>query len=592
MGVLPFSRSASPAENSRQTLNWSSGHPQHVEIQGGGILLPQGCLSTAGLDAQGAGQYLFKIKYATAGDAIRVVRSDGRTVVNWHYLDDQDGRMRLVCDLANVTLAQSVSDTLAQSVSDVPVPFVGVSHWLRIVIGANVVRWWIGVDGTNWGSGGAPVVVDTIGVQQLTMAAAERERAAELEVERAQFQPFAATGLDLQLPQAVLSVGGARSYERWLARVTATRPAELELGSWLAACAWRQLSHGGIGPESPQLAELIVREAFHQQLPARGQIQLLQQIEQLLEPSESFHERFQHWFLRLGRAALDEPQPRPFLRIRRGVMEAGVPLPGELWERLITAELLALLDDQSWPEVVRLCERLNYFEVRHSADVAAWAASQATPEHQDSSSLTVRHRRSWRELLVQEASSALYRAEAELRAATGAKEWKSACEIIARSAFDELEGYAEVAGDERLLMSWPAIIDDSFSRSEPLQRAMQSHSDVANLRAEQAIAAGDVQQARTVATKFHGTSAASRVNRWLAKRAITAGWFEAGRRRFQSSLRSEDARTAMGQLPVSQAVAQILAGAPKPLQDDGDSTATVDDLTLGVAELRNGNPTG
>ena len=559
-GDLPSQFLRPQATKGGLPMSWSPDDSLTPSETTDAIVIPGGTAHSTSLQAQTPGEYVLRIDHAEPGDSLQLTDRHGEFIARWEYVAQAE--VQGICLLSGFRAGDAVP-----SMRDGPLPCLHDGHWFRIVIGAGVIRWWIGVDGAAWGLGSQPLVVPTADLGRLTVTAKREERPANLAIVESQFRAFRSflnTG-GKPLPKAALTGVQHVGYDEWLARVLAACPASASAERWVEACAAAQLAQGGIGRESLDLADEIVRRAILSNRSVAECIVLLNQLSLLFPPTEASQARIDKWFVRLGLSTLERPDARPLSQVRRGLIGAGWPLNPNGWKRLVTAELLLMLEAREWTQVIQFCEMLRYFGVDQQIEPFDWSVSYALRMAQRSSSLpsssfSIKQHRSWRDLLVEEANSNLYRAEAELRSAIENGQWREACNVIARySSAEPIPGYAAVSDDDRLLMSWPAIVEDVLSRHRSLRDSMQeTFSDLAKMRVEQAFRTGDEQLAKSVATHFAGTKGAGRANRWLAERALSVGWLETSKHRFRLAFDDESGSSETALRPAESVLDRFL----------------------------------
>ncbi|MEX1040602.1 MAG: PQQ-binding-like beta-propeller repeat protein [Pirellulaceae bacterium] len=235
--------------------------------------------------------------------------------------------------------------------------------------------------------------------------------------------------------------------------------------------------------------------------------------------------------------------------------------------------LVRAIHEQQGERVIRACERVRAHyqtdpaKLGREHPVVGWAGSMAARmiNRPISDRFYVSDQR-WRWLLVEELSKEAYNISAELNAALEGEAFEDACKVITRIPPEAAFGLAPSAVDGRHLFSLPAAISMAIRNHRPLREAMhEGFSEIANLRANQAIADGNVAAAELVTLQFLGTDGATKAHVWLGDQAVAAGRFTQAMGHYRQAERS-----AFG--PVGSALRARLRmlGGANEAQADGD----------------------
>lgn len=407
--------------------------------------------------------------------------------------------------------------------------------WIRLLYGCGRLRWWISSDGVHWAEphdypADTPGNVSHVGIHHVARRTGCRIKLKGLSFRR--LDQLAGLVNDATVQRAP-TIADAPSIAAWLLRASEKVPERVEMPAWRIACALRTLGRGCPRQLALDLVNRVLDEAASSDASVEQRLDLLDEVAHLLNIRDD-HNSLNSLIARyhnVGRDAYRREERLPFSTVRKRLMEA--PLSERLnlsvaIPELIRIELLELLYAARWRETAEFCRRLKFFQQHQQVPLVPWAESVArmqTPR-QFSGDSVVRMRDQWRHPYEEELSKRTYNVLAELRALLDGEAYDDAARMIASIDPTSVNGVAPISNDRELLVSLPAAIRLLVGESPQLKEVLVNQfGPLAELRVQQAIAAGDVAGVRMAAIQFGATPAAALAHRWLGDRALSAGWF-------------------------------------------------------------------
>lgn len=542
-------RVANPAE-----LEWEYDLPEGVSLD----KLPDGRVelrageraqdAQAGTAVCGAGlhEFIFEVEDADVGTGVYLGDREGRQLCRLAFFRDRETGRATFGPLHPSGRETDRSHDVRRRV----VPYAGRHQWLRVTLGAGVLKYWTSGDGVHWSQtapGAQPMEGDCrqVGLYCLSHDKARAIKLRSIEVRRLD----ALTSLvpDTVLGQADLvfedegdAFVKAGDLDTWEQAVARTLTPDREPNVWWRACALRTLAAGpDVGLAQPLLDRLLERT-----LAETGGLET--GVETLEDAALVCHsgdaravDRLRWHYERFGRTAARRGEPEPFSAISRALVGSS------LWpERRIPAfsdyllrhELFTKIGDDRWEEVAGLCQRLEHWGRTqhdepplsgHARHLVRWAAAQAAghvpgvgAERPAGVPLE------WRHPLLQRLSRENYNVLAELQETLKAQAYREACQVISTSVGRERLGLLPDGKDPRLWVSLPLAVESAMREHPALRETMQDDfGPLGELRIKQATAAGDAATVEAAALQFHGTQAARAAHLWLGDRSLSAGRF-------------------------------------------------------------------
>jgi outer membrane protein assembly factor BamB len=416
-------------------------------------------------------------------------------------------------------------------------PSVGGRHWVRLVYGSSMIRWWLSVDGRHWAEAeplrNPPTNLTHLGLHCVTNAECG------VTLRRIRLTPLTAiTALaDPHLRHRVWLPDAAKAPKDiadWIAQTTELQPSGSSINAWRRSAAVQTLASGCPAPLGIALLDLLLDDAAARELPLEEQLRLLDQAALLADLYDN-QQRLQAWvdrYHRLGLAAAAEHDGRAFSSIRTALMRSPINTirPIDVFHsQAIGEELVQLVYAGDWPRTARFCQKIRFFHLQAKVPLFEWsemAAAKRTPEGLSKDLLT-RLPETWRNMLIERQSKDVYNVAAELLALLDSDAFDDAARMIARLDPRHLPGIAVDERDDRLLASLPALITMADRRHPQLRTAVVSQqAALADLRLREQMAQHDADGVALVALQFPGTTAVSKAHAWLGDRALTSGWFE------------------------------------------------------------------
>jgi len=419
---------------------------------------------------------------------------------------------------------------------------------IRLLYVCGRLRWWISSDGVHWAEthdypAETPGNLSHVGIHHVARRAGCGIRLKRLSFRR--LDRFAGL-VDQAILQQAPTITDAPTIAKWLVRASERVPEHVEMSAWRRACALRTLGAGCSRQLGLDLVNRLLDDAASSSAAVEDRLDLLDEVAHFLNIRDD-HNALKSLIARYHDAGWDayrSEQRLPYSAVRRRLMEA--PFSERLNLRVadpesIRIELLELLYSSHWQEAVEFCRRLRFFQQHQQVPLVSWAESVARKQlpRRFSGETFVRMRDQWRHPYEEELSKRTYNVLAELRALLDGEAYDDAARMIASIDPTSVRGVAPISDDRKLLVSLPAAVRLSVSESPQLQEVLVNQfGPLAELRVQQAIAAGDVSGVRLAAIQFGATPAAALAHRWLGDRALSGGWFAQAVAEYQRAERS------------------------------------------------------
>jgi len=486
------------------------------------------------------------------------------------YFADRDGRPLIrLAFFRDRTTGESTFGLLHPSRREIDrshdarhvVPFAGRRQWLRVILGAGVIKYWTSGDGVHW-SRTAPAVLAVEGECRrigLYTLAHDKPRAIKLRsIEVRRLEAMASLLPDTVRQQVDLLFEGERetflkagSLDAWEERVAELQTPDVEAEQWWCACSLATLAAGPNLTLGRPLLDGLIQRLLSETWQLEPGLQMLEEAALFCYSSDrQVAERLGSHYVQFGRRLARRGEPRPFTRISQAMMRAPLWTDGRIGvfsDHLLRHELFTLIDQERWPEVAGLSQRLTHWNQvqadspplgKHAAHLSAWAAAQAAGHvPADGRDAPAGVPLAWRHPLVERLSKEGYNVLAELNATLKARAFRDACQVISVSAGIETLGLLPDARDPRLWAPLPAAMESTMREYPALRETMQQEfGPLGKLRVKQAIAAGDVAAVELAALQFCGTNAARHAAAWLGDRSLASGRFAEAFEHYQNSL--------------------------------------------------------
>jgi outer membrane protein assembly factor BamB len=569
--------------------------------------------ATAAVGPDGLHQYVFEVEDASPGSGVMLANVHGDALARLGFSGTPDGQLVMgVQELRGREAKKYYAPVDKQAA-----PFVGHRHWVRLLLGAGMFRVWTSPDGLTWSLvpelvGHLPGACHRIG---LYLGPEVRPRSITLrQVQVCRFEL-----LDSLVPEALFQ--RARTADewdniyRWTAVAEKNRPDDVAESAWLRACTLRTLAEGCLG----ELGQMLVMRLAEDWVAEPGDVELqcrrVGELLPLLDATSVNHYKLPRIFEQIGRALIDQRDPKAFTHMQQAMVSLPFLQAEELplyLSPVLRFELLLAVYENRWSDVADLCRRVQYFMRMRAYDgwlvagdaqlafLLEWAASLAAANLPSSSAdvaakpalelmlpaaalaragmknpalaarraaLLWKLRKTGRHLPVNTAHPLLehfdretYSSAVDFQTALGEHAYREASQFITRAPPALGERLFPSADDPQWRTSLPVTFEMALDESPELLRTLQQEfGPLGELRAKQAIAAGDAAAVKTVALAFPRTEAAALAYRWLGDRELSGGHLPQATGHFQEALHSAAAETR-GDLTARLRLAGALAG--------------------------------
>lgn len=457
---------------------------------------------------------------------------------NWVLRYVRDNRTGQLC-----LLARGNDDHRGQDFPPLHVamlPGVSGRHWVRLVCGPSMIRWWMSSDGQHWAEAD-PLRNPPPNLTHLGLHCAAGPKCG-VTLRQIRFTPLTAiTALaDPELRQRVLLAdapndpNAPKDIAAWIARTTEFQPSGSSVDAWRRSAAVQTLAAGCAAPLGSALLDLLLNDVEARELPLDQQLRLLDQAALLADLYEN-QQWLQAWidrYDRLGLAQAEQHEGQAFSSIRAALTSSSVLTVRQFnwtFQPAIGAELVQRVYAGNWSALAQFCRQLRFFHLQAGVPLFEWAemaAAKRTPEGLSEELLT-RLPETWRSVLIEHQSKEVYNVSAELLALLDSEAFEDAARMIAALDPRDLPGLAADQRDDRLLASLPALITMADRRHPRLRTAVVAQqAALADLRLREQVALHDASGVALVALQFPGTPAVSAAHVWLGDRALSGGWFE------------------------------------------------------------------
>ncbi|MEC7922596.1 MAG: PQQ-binding-like beta-propeller repeat protein [Planctomycetota bacterium] len=338
--------------------------------------------------------------------------------------------------------------------------------------------------------------------------------------------------------------GKAGTLVEWVSAAVSSCPEEVELASWMRACAAYCLRK----PEwqaalRPQLFMGLVESALlDEKISLAAALELVHEISLFSGHWDLTHtSSFAAWgFQKIGEAAARRGEKKayslmkPWIFSTPSIFGKGLhPLPSVLIRR----ELLAHMSAGDWDSVEAFCRELRYWNRRGNPQLpaVAWLASQTeVKEAVEWAEVALAQRKGpgqgargvplIHHPLVTEYSKDGYNTLAEFAASIKGRAFNDACLILTSSDNSYISGLLPDLQEKELLVSWRLSLARAFEDSPELSRTLQKkYAQLAGLRLRKAQVRGDVEAVDAVTRQFYGTEAAVEAFLWMGDQALGIG---------------------------------------------------------------------
>jgi outer membrane protein assembly factor BamB len=513
------------------------------------------------------------------------------------------------------------------------VPMWGSGQWLKLVVGRDVLRLFVGNDGEHWnevktmqrkGTGYSRVPFSTVGLRLVGSGKQEQVRKItlrHLEIRPARsFSQFLPEPLAAKVPDFFALGGKAESLVEWVSAAVSSCPEGVELSAWLRACAayclrkpeWQAFrSTTNARPAlRPQLFMGLVESALlDEKISLVAALELVHEISLFSGHWDLTHtSSFAAWgFRKLGEAAARRGEKKaysfmkPWLFSTPSIFGKGLyPLPPVL----ITRELLYYASAAEWEAGAEFCRQIRYWNRRGypQTNAAAWIAGQEEVKEYVGWSEVDFSRRLGRKdefqgvplsrhPLVTEYSKEGYNTLAEFQASIENGAYNDACTILTSSDTSFIQGLLPDMQDQDLMVAWRLALVIALEEQPELRRTLQKkYANLGELRLKRSISRGDSEAVDAVTRQFYGTVSSVDAYIWLGDQALgigesllAEGYYRRARKNAQ--LASVSAIEARQRLAAAFS-GRDLGKPPSAAVHFGDLTLAPDDFEKMVSDLR------
>lgn len=493
-----------------------------------------------------------------------------------------------------------------------PAAYVAPGQWVRAVLGFGSLKLWTSGDGRHWSRAmhgpmhNLPHVVTCVGLTVLHDKEPRHIRLRHLEVrEMTGLTALADDDLRAQVPD--FGPMGRLSHDAWLAKVIESRPAGVGMSRWRRACAVRGLENNPWTSDTAQLLRGLVGDALDPSVETGAALRFLEDLVLLADTWGGDRARalMQHYET-LGRTLARRSEPDAFGRVARAWIEAPLWTSGPLSPFTLeyAADLLVrsvFAPDpaatlgiyrrvRAWMEPAQPDRAWEYQDKGRTRlfDWGASAAAQALPAS-EREPLALSGQR-WRHPLLSQLNKEGYNVMAEFEAALAGQAWEDACQIIAAAGAADDDGRSAALGllpdakEPGLLVSLPRAVELAMRDHPELPQTMQNRfGQIGQLRARQAMAAGDPDAVEAATVQFYGTEAAAEAHAWLGDRALAAGKFAQAASQYREALRTAGLATAH-EITARRQLAEAILG--EPPAEPPQTAVTIGGVTLAPGEFQ------
>ncbi len=458
-------------------------------------------------------------------------------------------------------------------------PCVDGRHWVRLMFGPSMVRWWLSADGRHWAEAD-PLRNPPLTLTQLGLHCVARRncgltlrqiRAVPLDAILTLADPRLRARACLATPAGSPAPPDLRT---WMIQATELQPPDCSRSAWQRAMAVQTLAAGCPAPLGTALLDWLLdgrltepppRQADHAWLS--GRLRLLAQAALLADLYDN-QARLQTWvdrYHQLGHLLARTGHGAPFSAFRAALMQAPIKTVRSIEvarPQAINEELVRRVYRGDWQATARFCRQIRFFHFDAKVPLFEWAemaAARRTPTGIGDEPLT-RLPETWRDLLIEHQSKEVYNAAAELRGLLESEAFEDAARMLSSLDPRALPGVAVDDRDDRLLASLPALLETATRRHPELGAAVaEEHGALAELRLREQIERRDARGVATVALQFPGTQAVVEAHAWLGDRALGSGWFDAALSHYRQANRTARQYTG-NDLAARTTLAKVMLG--------------------------------
>jgi outer membrane protein assembly factor BamB len=492
------------------------------------------------------------------------------------------------------------------------VPFAGPGQWLRIIVGCGTLKFQVSGDGRNWGRALDPLRGTRGELFQLGLIAFATDAPGRIGLRTVQLREFseltalARADLIKRVPESLLDA--RRGFTPWCGDVLKAQPAGIDAAAWRSACAVRILSEGNPGEFGNEVLAGLLDDSLDREISPEAHLRVLDQAALVMDTWEPPQlEQLLLCYDRLGRSLAEHGNLRPYSAPGRSLMAGPIwtPIPYQVVpEHLVRAEVVRLLYQSQWSDVLALCDRLRFWNhparpdktwpdhrlrVRRLVEWAALRAREAVGEpglDDDAAPATLR----WRPPVAAQLSKDGLNVIADLQAALADEQYVEAGKILVATRPEQSTGLLPDPEDPDLYQALPQVVAAAMQAHPEWRRTMiERNGTLGRLRVQQAITRGIAEELQSVAVQFSGTPAAATACRWLGDRALAEGNFVAALAEFQRARHAADPEQTnelLGRERLAGALAGRLVGAPvQGATPFLDRTLSGPDLESLVAEM-------
>lgn len=441
-----------------------------------------------------------------------------------------------------------------------PAWFASPRQRLRIVSAAGLLRCWTSSDGVHWSSilvnkreAGAwryvGLYVDSAARAQPGVEPTSRcIRLRAIEVRRldgltslvaGSVQDMAAVRL------AVLKAPRDADVAAWRKRVAETRPPEIDVPTWQAACELATLVAGPHPDLGRVVLDDLVRYGLARGLPTEATVHMLQDASLIWDASQGDDAvRYAAHWETLGRRLVGEASWAEFEQFRHAWLAASLSSGDARVEAmpwtLARDRLIALLGRQSWYEAQQWALRVIFWhncspqwstwlpEQETLRRLTAWTIEQtATPQGAiDRNNASVAEMRWIRSSVVpisRESYNLLSDLEGDDR---DDRRDEDVAQRLSSVAMPHEGGLVHDTDDPQLSTSFPVAVQLMVRRNPMIRKAMADRFKEADLvRINQAMAGDDLAALEDLLVQYCGTEAAAAIEQWFGDRLLAQGDF-------------------------------------------------------------------